>query len=106
MLAFATAGLALAAGPAGAVCYGIGAAQTCSDGLGHTYTTDQETRRVVPLNKPWIKTTPVQKVQLPADTADTPTDRKELKAADKALNFVGMYPGFAASAKSPTTQSR
>ena len=105
-MALATAGLVLAAAPAGAVCYGVGAMQSCSDGLGRTYNSDQETRHVVPLNKPLIKTTPVEKVQLPADNTSKPTDQAELKAADKALNFVSMYPGFAASARSVAPQSR
>ena len=106
LVAFATAGLMLAAAPAGAVCYGVGAMQTCSDGLGRTYTTDQETRHVVPLNKPLLASKPAEKVQLPADNTSKPTDQAELKAADKALNFVSMYPGFAASAKSLTPLSR
>lgn len=92
-LGFASACLILAAAPAHAVCTGIGAAQTCSDGLNRTYTSDQETRRVIPLNKPLLAFKPAEPVKLPIDAK--PADDTELKAADKALNFVHMYPGFA-----------
>ena len=91
-LGFATACLILAAAPAHAVCTGIGAAQSCNDGLNRTYTTDQETRRVIPLNKPLLASKPAEPIKLPVDAK--PGDDMELKAADKALNFVRMYPGF------------
>jgi hypothetical protein len=91
ILGFASASLILVAAPAHAVCTGIGAAQTCSDGLGRTYTTDQETRRVIPLNKPLLAYKPAEPVKLPVDNGK---DDGELKAADRGLNFVRMYPGF------------
>jgi hypothetical protein len=90
--------LMLAAAPAHAICLGIGAAQSCSDGLGRTYTADQESRRVIPLNKPLLASKPTVPVKLPTETASAnPTGETELKAADRALNFIAMYPGFAAA---------
>jgi hypothetical protein len=96
ILGFVSASLILVAAPAHAVCMGIGAAQTCSDGLGRTYTADQETRKVIPLNKPLLVSKLAEPVKLPIDTVK-PGDDGELKAADRGLNFVRMYPGFAAS---------
>jgi hypothetical protein len=92
ILGFASASLILAAAPAHAVCTGIGAASSCSDGLNRTYTADQETRRVIPLNKPLLAYKPAVPVKLPIDNGK---DDGELRAADKGLNFVRMYPGFA-----------
>ena len=92
LLGFATALVMLAAAPAHAICTGIGAAQTCTDGLNRTYTSDQETRRVIPLNKPLLAYKPAEPVKLPIDNSGK--DDSELRAADK-LNFVHMYPGFA-----------
>jgi hypothetical protein len=106
-LGLATACLMLAAVPAHAVCLGIGAAQSCSDGLGRTYTSDQETRRVIPLNKPLIASKPAEPVKLPISTASAnPTGETELKAADRALNFTNMYPGFAPGGRPVTPLSR
>jgi hypothetical protein len=86
----------LPTGQAGAVCLGIGAAQSCSDGLNRTYTADSTNRRVIALNKPLLPKKTIEPI--PAPNTDSglnkPGNVIELKAADRALNFAAMYPGF------------